>query len=348
MPIKKSPAKKPVVSPAKSPKSPAKSAVKAAKAAVKAPALPAAEPVKNSWVGRVPQLQPGKYEDGIPFNDLNYLAFKLLLKPNRFVSRKSLFDFGKVLKGPCVKNGVTFSSKDYINEPIKVREVIFIDTPDFRLYNNAFILRRRVEYIDGFPLSDPEIVFKYRSADFQKTAEIDVRPHKITGDHTIKFKCQVLPLKDELGGIRILYSQNVQFPRSNVKLDDVTSFDEISEILPALKILRKTPGEKVQLVNETIVEEVLQDIGEIDFGGGMAAKANVGIWRIRGSHKPMIAEFAFQFKCRDRAALGREQLIIAEKFFIDLQYAAKDWLALNATKTGVVYKLLGYTPKSHE
>lgn len=309
---------------------------------------PVIEPVANSWVGRVPQLNPGKFADGIPFNDLNYLAFKLLLKPNRFVSRKSLFDFGKVLKAPAEKNGVTFSSKDYLDEPIKVREVVFIDTPDFRLYNNAFILRRRIEYMDGFPVSDPEIVFKYRSPDFQKTAEIDVRPQHITGDHTIKFKCQVLPLKDELGGIRILYSQNVQFPRSNVKLDDVHSFDEISDILTPLKSLRKSTGEKVQLVNETIVEEVLQDIGEIDFGGGMAAKANVGIWRIRGSHRPLIAEFAFQFKIKSRTDLAKEQLYKAEKFFIDLQFAAKDWLALNATKTGVVYKLLGYIPKSQE
>lgn len=309
---------------------------------------PAVEPVKNSWVGRVPQLRPGKYADGIPFYDMNYLCFKLLLKPNRFVSRKSLFDFGKVIKGPAEKNGISFSSKDFVNEPIKIREVIFIDTADFRLYNNAFILRRRIEYIDGFPVSDPEIVFKYRSTDFQKAAETDMRPQNITGDHTLKFKCQVLPLKDELGGIRILYSHNVQFPRSNVKLEDITSFDEISEILPALKVLRKTPGEKVQLVNETIVEEVLQDIGMIDFGNGMAARANVAIWRIRGTHRPLIAEFAFQFKVKDRKELAREQLMVAEKFFIDLQYAAKDWLALNATKTGVVYKLLGYTPKSHE
>ena len=38
----------------------------------------------------------------------------------------------------------------------------------------------------------------------------------------------------------------------------------------------------------------------------------------------------------------------AERFFIALQYAAKDYLALNATKTGVVYRLLGNAPTSHE
>jgi ABC-type uncharacterized transport system permease subunit len=38
----------------------------------------------------------------------------------------------------------------------------------------------------------------------------------------------------------------------------------------------------------------------------------------------------------------------AERFFLALQYAAKDWIALNATKTGVVYRLLGNAPTTHE
>ena len=52
-----------------------------------------------------------------------------------------------------------------------IREVMFLDTEDFRLYNNAFILRRRIRFEDGFPASDPEVVFKFRHPDQQKAAE---------------------------------------------------------------------------------------------------------------------------------------------------------------------------------
>ena len=38
----------------------------------------------------------------------------------------------------------------------------------------------------------------------------------------------------------------------------------------------------------------------------------------------------------------------AEAFFIALQYAAEDYIALKATKTGIVYRLLGNPPNSHE
>jgi len=46
--------------------------------------------------------------------------------------------------------------------------------------------------------------------------------------------------------------------------------------------------------------------------------------------------------------LGKEALKRAEAFFIGLQYSAEDYIALNATKTATVHRLLGNPPKSHE
>ena len=96
------------------------------------------------------------------------------------------------------------------------------------------------------------------------------------------------------------------------------------------------------------MEEVLQDIGVLDFGDGISCKANVSIWRTRGEHRPLIGEFAYQFKFRDRDLLSKEAMRRAEAFFIDLQYAAEGYIALNCTKTATVYRLLGNPPTSHE
>lgn len=305
----------------------------------------------ESWVGKIPFIEPGRYADGLPYPDFNYLAFKLILKPNRFVSRDSMFEFAKVIKAPALEHGVIFKIGNFIDAPIQIREIIFVDTDDYRLYNNSFIFRRRISYVDGFPAGDPEIVFKFRNPDLQKTAETDVRPH-IQGDYRVKFKCQVLPLKDQLGGIRILYSNNVQFPRKNITVgttvNDNLTFDAVSQVFPCLDQLKKQDGERINLVNGMIVEEVLQDIGMLDFGEGFTAKANIGIWRTRGEHRPLIGEFAYQLKFNDRRQLDPEVMKRAEAFFLALQYSAKDWIALNATKTGVVYRLLGNPPKSNE
>jgi len=311
--------------------------------------LPRREPITPSWVGRVPQQKAGQYADGMPLHQVQYLCCKLILRPNKFVSRESLFDFGKVMREPCKEHGVRFTTGNFETEPIKIREVLFIDTDDFRLYNNAFILRRRIAYKDGFPIGDPEIVFKFRHPDMQMCAETDVRP-KILGDHRVKFKCQAMPLKEKLGGIRLLFSHNVQFLRSAIGMgsENVRDMDQLVELLPVLDRIRKTPKEEIKLVSNTIIEEVLQDIGTLDFGEGITCKANVAIWRTRGEHRPLIGEFAYQFRFQDRSMLGKDALRRAEAFFIALQYSAEDYIALNCTKTATVYRLLGNPPKSHE
>jgi hypothetical protein len=301
----------------------------------------------TNWAGQVPLLRPGTYADGLPLHDVQYLCCKLLLRPNRFRSRQSLFDFAKLLRKPADQNDVSFSIKRFKNEPIQIREVLFIDTADSRLYNNAFLLRRRIRYEHGFPISDPEIVFKFRHPDMQRAAETDVRP-RILGDHRVKFKCQALPLKDRLGGIRLLFSHNVQFPRSHLNENDVLAMHTMLKVFPVLEHIKKEPDERLALVNDTIIEEVLQDIGKLEFGDGIKATANVGLWRTRGEHRPLVGELSFQIRFKHRRKLDLEAMKRVERFFVALQYAAKDWIALDATKTGVVYRLRGNAPTLHE
>ena len=307
------------------------------------------EAVTPSWVGRVPQLKPGQYADGMPIHSPEYVCCKLILRPNKFHSRESFFDFGKVFKEPAKEHGVKYTTEGFLEQPVKIREVLFIDTDDFRLYNNAFILRRRIPYKDGFPIGEPEIVFKFRHPELQVAAETDVRPN-ILGDHRVKFKVQALPLKEKLGGIRLLYSHNVQFTRGAIGLgrENINNMDALIEMLPVLAKVRKSPKEAIHLVSNTIVEEVLQDIGLLDFGDGLTCKANVAIWRTRGEHRPLIGEFAYQFRFQDRDKLSKDALRRTEAFFISLQYAAESYINLGATKTATVYRLLGNPPTSHE
>ena len=303
---------------------------------------------KLKWAGRIPLLKPGRYADGLPLHQIHYLCCKLVLRPNRFQSRQSLFDFARVLREPAEEHAVKFLAGTCDKNPLQIREVLFVDTPDQRLYNHGFILRRRIRYEEGFPIGDPEIVFKFRHPNMQKAAETDVRP-QILGDHRVKFKCQALPLKGQLGGIRMLYSHNVQFPRSSVgEKDDVRAMNTLTRIFPVLARLKKTKDERIALVSDTIIEEVLQDIGVLTFGDGIRAKVNVALWRTRGEHRPLTGEFAFQFKFKDRKELGLDAMKRLEAFFVALQYAAQDWIALDATKTAMVYRLHGNAPTSLE
>ncbi|HET8723853.1 MAG TPA: hypothetical protein VFM53_06565 [Anaeromyxobacteraceae bacterium] len=295
----------------------------------------------------VPDPKPGTYADGRPLDQVQYLECKIILKPDRFTSSEAFWEFAKVVRRTARKTGVGFSSKDFEHERPQIREVVFLDTADFRLYNNAFILRRRIPYRDGFPVGDPEIVFKFRHPELQKAARTDVRP-RIAGSSRIKFKAEALPLKDQVGALRMLYSHNVEFPLSHAHEADRTSMDTLARVFPPLARLRTSRTERVELVNQTIVEEVLQDIGMLDFGKGIEAKANVALWRARGDHLPLVGEFAFQIKFKKRSELRKKAMKRAEQFFVSLQHDSAAWLLLGATKTGVVYRLKGNPPQAHE
>jgi hypothetical protein len=295
---------------------------------------------------RVPDLKQGQYSDGSPLDDVQYLECKLILKPDRFTSAEVFFGYRGLVKQTARKFGIGFINEGVVLKPA-IREVLFADTSDFRLYNHAFILRRRIAYKNGFPVGEPEIVFKFRHPDMQRAAELDVRPN-IAGHYRIKFKAEALPLKDQVGGYRLLFSHNVVFPLSQAPEGDRTSMRFLTRVFPALSVLKTSESDRVELVNQTIVEEVLQDLGTLDFGKGVTANSNIAVWRERGTHCPMCGEFAFQARFKRRDDLHEKAMDRCRQFFIELQQSGRDWLFLGTTKTGLVYRLKGNPPQSHE
>jgi hypothetical protein len=288
------------------------------------------------------------YADGHPLDEVQYLESKIILKPDPFTSVDTFREFGKLVRRTADEvKGVGFIKDPGVGRRPNIREIVFLDTPDFRLYNNAFILRRRITYVDGFAEGDPEIVFKFRHPDLDKAAAVDVRPH-LAGKYRLKFKEEALPLRDRVGGSRSLYSHNCVFGLSQVHEEIRTAMSKLSRLLPPLAALKDARREQVDLVNHAIVEEVLLDLGVLDFGKGVVAKANVALWRTRGEHRSLVGEFAYQCKFQREGDFHAKARRRSEAFFVELQRAARRWVALGTTKTGIVYRLNGNAPQHHE
>src|SRR5215471_19542108 len=297
----------------------------------------------------------GTYTDGRRFDEICYLQCKLILKPDRFTSAKVFKEFANLVRHAADTTGVGFHHTPRLEQRPEVREVLFLDTGDFHLYNNAFIVRRRIAYEDGFPVADPEIVFKYRSPDMMAAQAMDVRPN-ISGKYKIKFKLEVMPLKEHIGGMRRLLSHNVEFGLSQApeaerlamaSLGHMT-LPEMQDLFPPLKMISCDGPDDVALVNQCIVEELLQDICVLDFGHHTESTANLGLWRSRGDHHPFVGEFAFQLRFDGPDGINNKALRACERLFLELQQTAADWLALTTTKTGAVYRLKGNPPQAHE
>jgi hypothetical protein len=271
---------------------------------------------------------------------ITHLQGKLLLKPDRLSSLEQFRDFGRLIKGHAKSLKVGFVEDPDARRKPHVREIVFGDTKDFRLYQRDFILRRRIRYVDGFPAGEPEIVFKFRCADRERAAALDIRP-VFPGRFRVKFKAQLLPLHDQLGGYRLLYSHNCQFGISQAPAGNRRTMSYLARAFPALQTLKQSKAESIEFVNEGIVEELLLPVGQLDFGKGIVAKSDIALWRTRGEHMPLVAEYSFQIKLGRGDELPRKANRLLEEFFIGLQRSLSASIALGATKTGLVYGLNG-------
>jgi hypothetical protein len=283
------------------------------------------------------------YSDGHPLDEVRYREYKVILRAERFATAASFREFARIARRAAGELDVALF-KDEISDN-RIREVMFYDTPAFDLYNRSFMLRRRTPYRDGWPADESELVLKFRHPEQPVAAAVDVRPTR-PGSGRVKFKEELLCRREGLGGIRSLFSHgcNLDVPRTlpGPRLGDAV------HLFPVLDRLGLVPETPIAIVNELHVEEVLADIGELHFGHGVEAGASIAVWRHRGTGEPMVGEFAYQIKFRHADDLHRKARKRADDFFRIIQTAARDWVKLGVTKTGLVYGRGGAAVTNHE
>jgi hypothetical protein len=280
----------------------------------------------------------------IHHDPLQYRDYKLLLRADRFSHSQQFHKFWKVTRRIAKSLGIAIRKR---GKPMEthLREVIFFDTPKFRLYNNGFMLRRRTFYRNGVPQPEHELTLKFRDPDFQAAAAVDVRP-LLPCINVVKFKEEVLLPYDKIGGLRIIYSHGCELDTPNSIMTH--SFETICQVFPALLRTGAKAKTALSVVNGLAIEEVLVNFGEIDFGGKVAAKATLAIWRNRMTQESFIGEYGYQLKFNSPEEFHGKPKELSEAFYLGLQSEAPDWIQLGTTKTAMIYRM-GKTPVvSHE
>jgi hypothetical protein len=275
-------------------------------------------------------------------DDIHYREYKVLLQPNQFSDPSRFEEYWHALCRIAETCGVGAATNKNAFHRL-IREVLFYDTNRFDLYKNAFILRKRTFYVNGWPAPDHELTVKFRHPDRDAANAVDVTPH-LVGHGDIKFKEEILPLKNELGGMRSLYSHNCVLTSPNIMLNQ--GLEDITRIFPAMNGIDVAPKTRIELVNNVAVEELQVDAGAFDFGHGYEAKATIALWRNRASEISLVGEFAYQAKFRNYDDIHRKAMGCSEDFFRAVQTQASAWVLIGTTKTAVIYGL-GTTPVSH-
>jgi len=271
-----------------------------------------------------------------PHDSIHYREYKIILQPEHFQTAQAFVDFWKIVCHTAKKFGVKVkeSENPFLSN---VREVLFFDTSDFALYKNHFIVRLRTHYKNGWPQGIPELTVKFRHPDFQTAAAVDVRPATPGGSAKIKFKAELLPLKESLGGSRSIFSHNcvLAMPRERLNM----AVRDLTAAFPAIKQVEANTDEPVRIVNDRAVDEVQVDVGELHFGGGLTGKTTIAVWRLRKYEQAFCGEFAFQCRFESENSLHKENLKRLEDFYNALQLDAFEWVSLGTTKTALVYDI---------
>jgi hypothetical protein len=284
------------------------------------------------------------YAPIMPSDQIRFREYKLLLKPDLFPDQHAFHKFWKVAHHAAKSAGAKLDEMDTEAKPHQ-REVLFYDTPHFKLYNAGFILRKRTFYKHGQPDEKHELVLKFRHPDRKVAQSVDPRP-LLPCQYTLKFKEEILLPKDGALGMRLIYSHNCELDTPNIVLTQ--RFDITEQAFPALRTIGANPKAALGIVHGVAIQEYLVDLGVIDFGHKLTAKCNVAVWRVRPSNEALVAEFGYQLKFENPEDVPRKAREASEFFYTSLQSQAAEWIQRGTTKTSLVYGYGNSTLKHRE
>lgn len=265
-------------------------------------------------------------------SEITHREFKLLLKPERFPTRKALLEFNKLLAEIAAKLGVRYEPLDPVDSQLRI--VQFYDTADQTLRRNDLIFRIRQLRHGGWPDESWEVTFKLRASELAKASGFD-SSSTFAQLQKKKFKEELLR-GDAPGTMESVYSNNciLESPQLNLELP----LERLAEAFPHLRSLNLNLDETMSIVNGAKVFEIEAKLGNLFFGKHITATATLAVWArpVPDRFEPLVAEFGWSYHpLGDGKATKGDKA--ADEFFKALQLPLIDWISPGTTKTALIY-----------
>jgi hypothetical protein len=263
---------------------------------------------------------------------ITHREFKLLLKPERFPSRRALLEFNKLLETSAAKLGVRYEPFDPIDSQLRI--VQFYDTADQTLRRNNLIFRIRQLRQGGWPDESWEVTFKLRGPELTKAADFD-SSSTFPKLQKLKFKEELLR-GDSFGTMKSIYSNNCIL--ESPELDLELPLAKLAEAFPHMKSLDLDLDQTMTIVNGAKIFEIEAKLGNLFFGKRTIATATLAVWArpVPDRFEPLVAEFGWSYHPADAEKAGKGDKV-ADEFFKDVQVPLRDWITSGTTKTALIY-----------
>lgn len=253
--------------------------------------------------------------------------YKVMLQPELFeVRRPAVEAFLSEVQEKSKLVGVKSSGK--LKSPEK-KIIRFLDTPDFTLRRNGFVLRRR----DLKDTDETQFALKVRSPDRYFAQGVDVA-------HDTNFEAKE-KLEEHIAAVfrsRFSHSMTLTMGRDDAK--SPTSVKKAGKLFPVLDALRCDgrvcpPKTKLEIVNGVVAHERVYDGFALHIGDTDASVAII-LWTKGRKGRPLTAEFSFRYKDK-KEHYSAKLPAAAQRLFLSVQQL--DWCAPGIpTKTQYVYE----------
>jgi hypothetical protein len=267
---------------------------------------------------------------------VTHREFKLLLKSEKFPTRRAVLEFNELLQKIAEKLGVHYEPVESIDSQVRV--VQFYDTKNEDLRKNKLIFRIRQIRQGGWPDESWELTFKCRAPDYDEAAGFDTDT-TLSKLQKKKFKEELIR-GDALGTMESIFSNNVivEYPA----IEPVPQFplSRLANALPHLKTLGLNMDETLSIVAGAKVFEVQCTLGNLLFGHDVAAHATLAVWArpVPDRFEPLVAEFGFSTHVVEGDEKKEKGQRAADEFFKALQVSLMDYLSDGTTKTALIYR----------
>jgi hypothetical protein len=264
---------------------------------------------------------------------VTHREFKLLLKPEKFPTRRALLEFNELLEKTAKDLGVHYDPVESLDSQLRI--VQFYDTKNEELRKNKLILRIRQIRQGGWPDEGWEVTFKCRAPDYEKAAGFDTNT-TMSKLQKKKFKEELIR-GDSIGTMTSIFSNNVIVEYPDVEVE--VPLSRLANALPHIKTLGLNLDETLTIVAGAKVFEIQSTLGNFSFGHGVTAHATLAVWArpVPDRFEPLIAEFGFSTHVLDGDEKEEKGQRAADEFFKALQVALKNYLSDGTTKTALIY-----------
>jgi hypothetical protein len=272
-------------------------------------------------------------EKSQPASLVTHREFKLLLKPEKFPTRRALLQFNALLVDVSKKLGVKYEPVESLDSQLRI--VQFYDTKNEDLRKNKLIFRIRQIREGGWPDDSWELTFKCRTPDYNQAAGFDTNT-TYTQLQKKKFKEELIR-GDVPGTMASIYSNNVivEYP----EVQESFPISRLANALPHLKTVGLDLDDQLAIVNGAKVFEIQSTLGNFSFGHGVNAHATLALWArpIPDRFEPLVAEFGFSTRVLGDDEKEKKAQKAADDFFKALQLPLRDYLSDGTTKTALIY-----------